>query len=353
MPTTWSVHHLGPGRFPYRVAIERDGRTVLAVRAAAPWPGPGQQVFCLREDGSDPTGPSEPVEQCPVVSLNRIGRKFTVVLDRPQRKRCEFLFVTKPRRDGSGDYEQVFFRTESGIRAHRSRTRAEVQPREVQLDVVVDSGEKYAWRFPGATVTTRRLAVGDYALVQDERITAVVERKSYDNVLSDLGAVQAWHHALADLARHERAALVIEAQYGDFLDERRLDGRWPSLHVARVLAEIAVLHPRLPIVFAGTRKLANQWTYRFFLACATHEESRQLEFLREDGSARADWTAPVRAEEQVRVAAMAATVPFAVRELADRLQLPVPVVRRVLVALAEEGKVRCLGRGRAATWART
>ncbi len=36
MSTTWTIHHLGAGRFPYRVAIERDGRTLLAVRAAAP-----------------------------------------------------------------------------------------------------------------------------------------------------------------------------------------------------------------------------------------------------------------------------------------------------------------------------
>lgn len=352
MSTTWTVHHLGAGRFPYRVAIERDGRTLLAVRAAAPWPGPGQQVFCLREDGSEATGPAELVEQCAVVSVTRIGRKLAIVLDRAQRKRCEFLFVTKPRRDGSGAYEQVFFRTESGIRAHRSRTRAEVQPREVQLEVVIDSGEKYPWRFPGARLTTRRLAVGDYALVQDERIAAVVERKSYDNVLGELGAVQAWHHALADLARHEMSALVIEAQYGDFLDERRLDGRWPAVHVARVLAEVTALHPRLPVIYAGNRKLANQWAYRFFVACATHRESPQLEFVREDGSARPDWEAPVRTEERVRMAAVAEPSPFALREFAERLDADAALVRRVLTALAREGKLQCRGRGRAARWER-
>jgi hypothetical protein len=69
------------------------------------------------------------------------------------------------------------------------------------------------------------------------RLLAVVERKSFDNILSDLGAIQALHHTLADLSRVERSALVVEAQYGDFLNEKRLEasgrhhmwrGRWRS-----------------------------------------------------------------------------------------------------------------------------
>lgn len=46
---TWNVGRTAYRRFPFRVTIERDGRTVLAVRAQSPWPGPGQQIFCLRE----------------------------------------------------------------------------------------------------------------------------------------------------------------------------------------------------------------------------------------------------------------------------------------------------------------
>jgi hypothetical protein len=72
------------------------------------------------------------------------------VLDRPNLKRCELL-VQKPRREG-GTYEQVFFRTESGIRAYRSRTRLELAPAPAELRIVVDSGERYPWRFPGAAV---------------------------------------------------------------------------------------------------------------------------------------------------------------------------------------------------------
>jgi len=349
---TWTVHKLDEGRFPYRVVVERDGHILLAVRAASPWPGPGQQVFCLREDGTDSTPAGELVEQAPVVAFTRLGRKLAIVLDRAQRKRCEFLFVSKPYRDGSGVYEQVFFRTESGIRSHRSRTRLEVRPREVQLRVVVDSAERYPWRFPGAEVITRRLPVGDYALLDGERMAAVVERKSFDNLLGDLGAMQAWHHALADLSRCERAALVIEAQYGDFLDERRLDGRWPRAHVARVLAEVAVLHPQLPVVYAGSRKLANQWVYRFFLACASHEDSPQLEFAGPAGRTGDTWRRPVRVEDRVREMVMAETAPFALRALAGQLEVEDALLRRILKQMEREGTVQCSGRGRGATWYR-
>ena len=96
----------------------RPGKTSSA-NAQAAWPGPGQQIFCLRERELDPAESLEPVERAPVARLSRVGRNLVVVLDRAQRKRCEFLTVEKPRRDGRGSYEQVFFRTESGIRAHR------------------------------------------------------------------------------------------------------------------------------------------------------------------------------------------------------------------------------------------
>jgi hypothetical protein len=348
----WSVQRTRSPRFPFRVAIEQDGRTILAVRAASPWPGPGQQVFCIREDTLDADESLEPVEQAPVLSLSRLGRKLAIVLDRPLRKRCEFLFIDKPRRDGSGTYEQVFFRTESGIRSHRSRTRLEIQNKDAELHVVIDSGEKYPWRFPGAELASRKLPAGDYALLDGERIAAVVERKSFDNLLADLGQLQALHHSLAHLERYERAALVVEAQYADFLDEKRLTGRWPAAFVARALAEVAAMHPRLPMVFCGNRKLANQWTYRFFLACANRQEVPQLEFVREGSAADGPWERPLTLDEQVRAAVMSSgTGPFAISELAGRIDgATVSRVRRVLQEMQREGKVHCLGRGRGPRW---
>jgi len=87
----WTVERTQHRRFPIRIAIEQEGRVLLVVRAQSPWPGPGQQVFCLRERQDDPTEYREPLERVEVAHLARVGRKLAVVLDRPSRKRCEFL----------------------------------------------------------------------------------------------------------------------------------------------------------------------------------------------------------------------------------------------------------------------
>ena len=353
-PALWVVERTASTRFPYRVTIEQHGRVILAVRAQARWPGPGQQVFCLRERELDPAEPLEPLERVPVAQLTRLGRKIALVLDRPTRKRCELLVVQKPRRDGAGAYEQVFFRTESGIRAHRSRTRLELAPPPATLTVAVDSAERYPWRFPGAAVHRRKLPVGDYALLVGERTAAVVERKSFDNLLGEVGAIQALHQQLADLAGQPAPALVIEADYRDFLDPKRLAGRWSPTHLARVLAELAAMHPTLPVIFAGNRKLANLWAYRFFGAVAARRADpgpplvRELE-LRYDPVPR-----PAALADRIRTAALVdLPAPFAFADLAARFAgTPAGQLRRVLDGLRREGRIARIGAGRGARWHR-
>jgi ERCC4 domain len=352
MAATWIVERTVSGRFPFRVSIEQGGRLVAAFRTQARWPGPGQQVFCLREHELDPVEPLDEIERVPVAHVTQVGRKLSVTLDRPNRKRCEFLVVRKEKRDGSGSYEQVFFRTESGIRSHRSRTRVELRGPDAPLHVVVDSGERYPWRFPGATVERRKLAAGDYALLDDERVAAVVERKSFDNMLTDMGSIQSLHQTLADLASHDRAALVIEAQYVDFLDPKRVAGRWPPAHLARVLGEITALHPKLPVVFAGNRKLANLWTERFFQAVSAGQAMATLELpltvaTRYDGEPREPGL-----DERIRVAVLRELAgPFSVAQLVERFpDVPVKRLRRVLAQLKREGRVVRTGAGRGAVW---
>jgi hypothetical protein len=352
--THWVVERTLHRRFPFRVSIEQNGRLIFAVRAQAAWPGPGQQIFCLRETALDLTEPLEPVERVPVAHLSRVGRKLAVVLDRPNRKRCEFLTVRKERRDGSGEYEQIFFRTETGIRAHRSRTRVELRVAERATRIAIDSGERYPWRFPDARVERRKLAAGDYALLDGEEVAAVVERKSFDNLLTDIGAIQALHQQLADLASHEPAALVIEAQYADFLDPKRLRGRWPAPHVGRVLAELAALHPTLPIVYAGNRKLGNLWTQQFFDAVAMGRATPAPQ-LHLDVERRYDaYPRAPGLDDQIRAAALEErSEPFAIVDLATRFpDVPAARVRRVVEQLKRAGRIERVGAGRGARWRR-
>ena len=47
------------------------------------------------------------------------------------------------------------------------------------------------------------------------------------------------------------------------------------------MAEIAALHPHLPIAFAGNRKLANHWTLRWFTAVASEAASAKPAWVAE------------------------------------------------------------------------
>lgn len=352
MRAVWRVERTMSTRFPFRIAIEQGGRTLLAVRAASAWPAPGAQIFCLREAEEDPGEHLVLEDEVPVAHLARIGPKLAIVLDRPARKRCEFLFLRKPRKNGDGTYEQVFLRTETALRAHRSKGRVEL-PDRADMDVVIDLQERYPWRFPEARTARRRLAVGDYALVRDERILALAERKSFENLCSDFGAIRALHHTLSELAAQPRAALVIEAQYGDFLDPARTQP-WPAAHTARVLAEISALHPTLPVVFAGNRKLANAWVVRWFTAVAASESANLPLFVAEvaqryEAPAHADGldqrlreAALVRLPTPFKAAALRGSVPGATPER----------VTRVLNALRREGRLETRGRGPGTVWER-
>lgn len=350
---TWLVQRTGDARFPVRIAIEQAGRVLFAVRASAPWPGAGTQVFCLREREPGPTAALETFEQVPVVHLARLGRKLSVTLDRPQRKRCEFLILEKPRADG-GAIEQVFFRTEAAVRAHRTSKRAELSVRgEGGIEVVIDSQERYPWRFPGARVARRRLPVGDYALVHDERPLAVVERKTLDNLLGDLSELKGLHQQLAELAAWPHAALVIEAQYADFGNPARI-GRWPAAHLLRVLGELPALFPRVQCVFAGNRKLANVWTQRWFEAVQAAVAQPRLPQIAEPVARYRSGPADGGLDARIRLSALRELPDgFAIALLREQFpDVPPARIKRVLDQLRTEGKLHTEGHGRGTRWCR-
>lgn len=354
MTATWIVQRTFDTRFPFRIAIEQDGRTLFAVRAKATWPGSGTQVFCLRERELGSGETLDLVERVPVVHVARLGRKLSVTLDRPQRKRCEFLILERARSDG-GTYEQVFFRTEAAARAHKSSKHAELSARvSGDMQVVIDSMERYPWQFPGASVQRRRLPVGDYALVHGERPHAIVERKTLQNLLGDLSQLKGLHQQLAELSAWPHAALVIEAQYADFGDPARI-GQWPAAHLLRVLGELPALFPTVQCVFAGNRKLANVWTQRWFAALHAAIHQPRLPQIAETVARYDARAGDGGIDARIRVAVLC-DLPDGFRISLLRKQFPdtEPArVKRVLDQLRREGRVRAQGHGPGTTWWRT
>ncbi|MBP7495625.1 MAG: ERCC4 domain-containing protein [Spirochaetales bacterium] len=276
MSPGWIVQATGNPRFSVRIAIEEDGRTLFAVRAQEAWPGAKGHIFCIRDGSSaEEQGLFKEIERVPVLSYDRFGRSIRIVLDRPTKKRCEFLILKKSYKNREGSYEQIFFKTQSASEAHKSRSRVALGTAKTTLTIVIDSAERYPWKFPKAQIERRKLPAGDYALVEGEKILATVERKTFDNLLTDFSRIGPLHQILEELSSFPFSAVVIEADYGDFLDPRQLKNRWPPSHGYRLIAELQAMHPRLPFIFARTRKEANLWTYGFFRAVMKRRAKEQ------------------------------------------------------------------------------
>ena len=129
------------------------------------------------------------------------------------------------------------------------------------LVIAVDNREKYGWKFAGRQVTIERrtLPAGDYGAMAGDAVVAVVERKTLENLatsLSDGSLV----FQLQRLAEVGRSAIVVEGDYPDLFRTQPGRGSW----LADMLGRLAVRYPEVPIVFAGSRRFAEEWAFRFF-----------------------------------------------------------------------------------------
>lgn len=260
-------------RFPYRLTLTRYGPSPesFTMRVAERWPTGDQRVFCLREREPPPEDEIRvEVERVPILALERTGLKLTVVLDRARLRRCDFLFLKRAYKspvEGRESYEQIFWQTQKAVHARRPRVRLAAPRAPGTMAVRVAVEERYPWSFPGAEVERGRLPCGDYALMGGQGVLAVVERKTFDNLLADFGVMDALHQRLVELSGHPHHALVVEAPYEDFLNPKKVH-HWSAAFCGRAIAELYTLHPRLRIVFVSNRKVGNEWTRRFFDAVA-------------------------------------------------------------------------------------
>jgi len=67
---------------------------------------------------------------------------------------------------------------------------------------------------------TKNPAGRDYALITQDGIKALVERKTFENLLGEFGRMPLLHQALGELEAYRYSALVIEANYSDFLNPK-------------------------------------------------------------------------------------------------------------------------------------
>lgn len=161
--SVWRVEETNSDKFPYRISIVDHGNPILSLLTQDKWPGTSGNIFCIRSSEKPDILSGNIVEEVPVVFVKRIGKRLSIMLDRALKKRCEFLFLRKKYKTKDGDYEQIFFRTQQGINQHRTRGNLTLQSRDTNLEVVIDSNERYPWKFGDHTISRKNLTVGDYA----------------------------------------------------------------------------------------------------------------------------------------------------------------------------------------------
>jgi hypothetical protein len=244
---------------PYLLRVPLGDGIVL--RTAGTWPRT-KALYCYPLTINEWPAEADIVERIPLRSGVRRGAAVDLVLDRSRENRSQLIFTTARGRDA------VFWQS--------PRTRKQARPNVTtptaraaaiaELEIIVDTHERYAYRFTTQAVRTisRALPAGDYGITLDDRLAATVERKSLPDLISSLtnGTLR---YALTELAAVPRAALVVEDRYSQIFKSDRVR---PAL-IADGLAECQIRWPEVAIVFCETRPLAEEWTYRY-LAAAHH-----------------------------------------------------------------------------------
>lgn len=246
---------------PYLLRLPLEAGVEL--KAREPWPVTAR-VYCHPLEAWPVD--SEVIEEVPVRRCARRGQAVDLVLDRARNNRSQFVF-TQPHPGRPGGRSMIFWQTARTVKRARPGQRAPKRRAAYggRLGIAVDTRERYAYRFQGRAVDTdeRALACGDYAVLDGERVLAVVERKRFEDMVKALvdGSLA---FRMAELAAHPAAAVVVEERYSALLDVPHVQPGW----LCEVVARLQARYPNVPVVFCDSRKLAEDWTYRFLAAAS-------------------------------------------------------------------------------------
>ena len=75
------------------------------------------------------------------------------------------------------------------------------------------SDERYPWALGSFATERGPLATRDYALMEGDKVLAVVERKTFEGLLADFGRMDILRQRFLELVGFEQHAVVIEAPY--------------------------------------------------------------------------------------------------------------------------------------------
>lgn len=263
----WLVYKREEEKFPYRLYIEESSGNFICLNTQERWPGPGKKIFCQSLGICHISDlPSEkPIEECNIVSIKRYGKRLIVILDRKTRKRCWFVFIKKEYKTRPGEfYEQVFWITQSSDAVRRPGAYVPKVREDISLEIIIDKRERYPYKFGYTKTKKENLPVGDYALIRNNKILAVAERKNLRNFLSQIATYDSLKATLSELSTYPYKALVFESPYSDFLNPKKIKP-YRASYIAGIISDITVRFPQIQIVFCDNRKFAEEWLLRWFL----------------------------------------------------------------------------------------
>lgn len=165
-------------KLPFLLSLPLDGGLYLKTRES--WPR-SSRVYCHPLTEGWPDDP-ELVEATPIKLCRRRGAAIDLVLDRPQLARSQFVFTEVRGRPA------IFWQTQKTARSANPGARVPRRRAISSLTIIVDTRERYPFRFPGRPVATERMALsaGDYAIWGEDQPVAVVERKTLENFVTCL-----------------------------------------------------------------------------------------------------------------------------------------------------------------------
>lgn len=242
---------------PYLLRLPLGPHGVV-LKARDTWPRTAKLYCHAAEWPADP----DILQRIGVRSCKRRGAAIDLILDRSRENRSQFVFTQARGR------QMIFWQTAHVAKQARPNVALPTARAAGQvLQILIDTRERYPWTFADQQAETARktLPAGDYAVELDGRVVAAVERKAVSDLVSGLTSGTLRHQA-AELDTLPRAAIVVEDRYSTLLKQAHVR---PAL-VLEGLAELTVRIPGVPVVFAETRKLAQEWTYRFLGAALIH-----------------------------------------------------------------------------------
>jgi hypothetical protein len=241
-------------KLPYLLHLPIEGGLVLKARDT--WPR-SARIYCHPFEEGWPDD-ADILEEARVSSIRRRGPVIDLVLDRPRLARSQFVFTETRGRPA------IFWQTQKAAKAANPGARI---PRARAIPsgftILIDTRERYPYRFAGRDVEIERvlLPAGDYAVDYAGSVVATVERKTFENLTASLsdGTLAFQMQRLGEVGI---AAVVVEGRYSAFF---RLE-HVPAAFIADGLARLQVRYPEIPVVFADSRKFAEEWVYRFLAA---------------------------------------------------------------------------------------